>query len=216
MFTGIIEEVGIVRSVVRRDAGAVLTIDCHIVLEDIFEGASIAVNGVCLTVTSFTANSFCAEAVHETLRRSSLGSLISGAAVNLERAVAANGRLGGHLVSGHIDGTGKISRIRPDGMAVWYTVTASEKLMRYIVEKGSVALDGISLTVAEVGEHSFSVSVIAHTLTQTTLSRLRQGDVVNIENDCIAKYIEKFVCAYLGVSERKSGITESFLAGHGF
>ena len=186
MFTGIIEEVGIVRSVVRRDAGAVLTIDCHIVLEDIFEGASIAVNGV------------------------------SGAAVNLERAVAANGRLGGHLVSGHIDGTGKISRIRPDGMAVWYTVTASEKLMRYIVEKGSVALDGISLTVAEVGEHSFSVSVIAHTLTQTTLSRLRQGDVVNIENDCIAKYIEKFVCAYPGVSERKSGITESFLAGHGF
>lgn len=210
MFTGIVEEVGRVQSIRREPANAVLTIAASKVLEDVHLGDSIAVCGVCLTVTSFTASAFTADVMHETLNRSSLGTLKPGSPVNLERAMPANGRFGGHIVSGHIDGTGRITRIRPDGNAVWYTVSASPSLLRYIVEKGSIAIDGISLTVAQVTGRDFSVSIIPHTQGQTTLSARRVGDTVNLETDCIGKYVEKL----LGSPD--VGITQAFLARCGY
>lgn len=210
MFTGIVEEVGRVQSIRREPANAVLTIAASKVLEDVHLGDSIAVCGVCLTVTSFTSSAFTADVMHETLNRSSLGALKPGSPVNLERAMPANGRFGGHIVSGHIDGTGRITRIRPDGNAVWYTVSATPSLLRYIVEKGSIAIDGISLTVAQVTGRDFSVSIIPHTQGQTTLSARRVGDTVNLETDCIGKYVEKL----LGSPD--VGITQAFLARCGY
>lgn len=210
MFTGIIEEVGRVQSIRREAAGAVLTIGASKVLEDVHLGDSIAVCGVCLTVTSFTAGAFTAYVMHETLMRSALGSLRPGSPVNLERAMAANGRFGGHIVSGHIDGTGKITRIHPDGHAVWYTISAVPALLRYVVEKGSIAIDGISLTVARVTAQDFSVSIIPHTQDQTTLSARRVGDTVNLETDCIGKYVEKLL------GGAGSGITREFLTRCGY
>ena len=210
MFTGIVEEVGQVQSIRREPANAVLTIAASKVLEDVHLGDSIAVCGVCLTVTSFTSNAFTADVMHETLNRSSLGALKPGSPVNLERAMPANGRFGGHIVSGHIDGTGRITRIRPDGNAVWYTISATPSLLRYIVEKGSIAIDGISLTVAQVTGRDFSVSIIPHTQGQTTLSARRFGDTVNLETDCIGKYVEKL----LGSPD--VGITQAFLARCGY
>lgn len=210
MFTGIVEEVGRVQSIRREPANAVLTIAASKVLEDVHLGDSIAVCGVCLTVTSFTASAFTADVMHETLNRSSLGALKPGSPVNLERAMPANGRFGGHIVSGHIDGTGRITRIRPDGNAIWYTVSATPSLLRYIVEKGSIAIDGISLTVAAVTGRDFSVSIIPHTQGQTTLSARRVGDTVNLETDCIGKYVEKL----LGSPD--VGITQAFLARCGY
>lgn len=210
MFTGIVEEVGRVQSIRREPANAVLTIAASKVLEDVHLGDSIAVCGVCLTVTSFTSSAFTADVMHETLNRSSLGALKPGSPVNLERAMPANGRFGGHIVSGHIDGTGRITRIRPDGNAVWYTVSATPSLLRYIVEKGSIAIDGISLTIAQVTGRDFSVSIIPHTQGQTTLSARRVGDTVNLETDCIGKYVEKL----LGIPD--AGITQAFLARCGY
>lgn len=210
MFTGIVEEVGRVQSIRREPANAVLTIAASKVLEDVHLGDSIAVCGVCLTVTSFTSSAFTADVMHETLNRSSLGALKPGSPVNLERAMPANGRFGGHIVSGHIDGTGRITRIRPDGNAVWYTVSATPSLLRYIVEKGSIAIDGISLTVAQVTGRDFSVSIIPHTQGQTTLSARRVGDTVNLETDCIGKYVEKLL------GNPDAGITQAFLARCGY
>ncbi len=210
MFTGIVEEVGRVQSIRREPANAVLTITASKVLEDVHLGDSIAVCGVCLTVTSFTSSAFTADIMHETLNRSSLGALKPGSPVNLERAMPANGRFGGHIVSGHIDGTGRITRIRPDGNAIWYTVSATPSLLRYIVEKGSIAIDGISLTIAQVTGRDFSVSIIPHTQGQTTLSARRVGDTVNLETDCIGKYVEKL----LGIPD--AGITQAFLARCGY
>ena len=212
MFTGIIEEVGSLKKLQKEAAGAVLEISCKKVLEGLQIGDSIAANGVCLTATAFTSHSFTAAAMHETLRRSTLGNLHPGSPINLERAMAANGRLGGHMVAGHIDGTGTISNIEKDGNAVWYTLQASPQILRYIVEKGSVALDGISLTVAEVRADYFKVSVIPHTLAQTALAQKRTGDCVNIENDIIGKYVEKL----LGTPQKSSGITKEFLSRYGF
>lgn len=170
MFTGIIEEVGTIKQIQKNPASAVLTIAADTVLEQTKIGDSIAVNGVCLTVTDLKAGSFTADVMHETLRRSSLGSVRTGSPVNLERAMQLGGRFGGHIVSGHIDATGKILGIREDDNAVWYRIGADYKILKYIVEKGSVALDGISLTVAEVRSDSFSVSVIPHTRANTTLT----------------------------------------------
>lgn len=212
MFTGIIEEVGSLKKLQKEAAGAVLEISCKKVLEGLQIGDSIAANGVCLTATAFTSHSFTAAAMHETLRRSTLGNLHPGSPINLERAMAANGRFGGHMVAGHIDGTGTISNIEKDGNAVWYTLQASPQILRYIVEKGSVALDGISLTVAEVRADYFKVSVIPHTLAQTALAQKRTGDCVNIENDIIGKYVEKL----LGTPQKSSGITKEFLSRYGF
>ena len=215
MFTGIIEEVGTIKQIQKNPASAVITIAADTVLEQTKIGDSIAVNGVCLTVTSFGRDYFCADVMHETLNRSSLGALGVKSPVNLERAMLAGGRFGGHIVSGHIDGTGTIRDVRRDGNAVWYTIQASEPILRLIVEKGSIAIDGISLTVARVDHVSFSVSIIPHTLQETALAFKRAGDIVNLENDCIGKYVAKLI----GVEEEDKagkGMTREFLQRYGF
>ena len=215
MFTGLIEEVGTLRAVRRGAHSSVLSIGARAILEDLKVGDSVAVNGVCLTATTVDAGGFTADVMHETLRRSSLSALAPGSPVNLERAMAADGRFGGHIVSGHIDGTGTITARRRDDNAVWYTVAASPSLLRYIVEKGSIAMDGISLTVAEVTERDFSVSVIPHTAAVTILGGKGPGDVVNLETDVIGKYVEKL----LRPREEPApagGLTLEFLAQNGF
>ena len=212
MFTGIVEETGRVNSIKRGARECVYTIEAHKILEDVHIGDSIAVNGLCLTVTSYGADYFTADVMNESLRRSNLGELQKGSRVNLERAMSANGRFGGHIVSGHIDGTGiLLSKVREDN-AVWVTVSADEKLMRYIVEKGSVALDGVSLTVAKTMKNAFSVSLIPHTGEETTLLGKNTGARINIECDIIGKYVEK-LCG--GISGR-GGIDEDFLRRNGF
>jgi riboflavin synthase len=212
VFTGIIEEVGKIQSIERGVNSAVLSVQVSEIMEDTHLGDSIAVNGVCLTVTSIYAKGFTADVMHETLNRSSLGKLKIGSPVNLERAMPANGRFGGHIVSGHIDGTGTISDIRKDDNAVWYTIKASLPILRYIIEKGSIAIDGISLTVARLYKDSFSVSIIPHTASMTTLFNRRVGDLVNLENDCIGKYVERL----MGKESQNSNITAEYLAKHGF
>ncbi len=214
MFTGIIEEIGIVKAV-QKGSSSFIKIQAKKVLEDVQLGDSIAVNGVCLTVTDFESDCFCADVMNETLSRSSLGALKNGSPVNLERAMSANGRFGGHIVSGHIDGTGTISKLDNDGIAVWYTITAPPEIMRYIVEKGSIAIDGISLTVAKFTDSSFSVSIIPHTAEQTILSSKKAGDVVNLENDIVGKYVEKLM-APLTENKKQSSVTREFLAKYGF
>lgn len=215
MFTGIVEELGTIRSVRRGAASAVLSIGAETVLSDLKVGDSVAVNGVCLTATAVDKSGFTADVMHETLRRSSLGALGPGSRVNLERAMAADGRFGGHIVAGHIDGTGVISEKRRDDNAVWYTVKAGPELLRYIVEKGSVAIDGISLTVASVEADRFSVSVIPHTAAVTALGAKGPGDTVNIETDMIGKYVEKLLRP-ADTTAAKGGISLEFLAEHGF
>lgn len=212
MFTGIIEELGTINSISKNPASAVLTINASTVLEDVHMGDSIAVNGVCLTVTSFTDASFTADVMHETLNRSSLGALRPGSKVNLERAMSADGRFGGHIVSGHIDGTGRITDIKKDDNAVWYTISAPPDILRYIVEKGSIAIDGISLTIAYVDSRCFKVSIIPHTSANTTLALRKPGDTVNLENDCIGKYVEKLLQPY----QKTGNITREFLLQNGF
>lgn len=209
MFTGIVEETGVIRAVQRGAKSAVLTVEAKKVLEDVHVGDSIATNGVCLTVTAVRGCCFTADVMNETLRRSSLGSLTPGSRVNLERAMAANGRFGGHIVSGHIDGTGTVVSVRRDDIAVWYTIRTTPQVMRYIVEKGSIAIDGISLTVAAVETDRFSVSIIPHTVQETTLGEKRPGATVNLENDIIGKYVEKLM-------QKDDGVTPEFLAQNGF
>lgn len=214
MFTGIVEEIGLVENVKKGPASASVTINAPAVTAGTKTGDSIAVNGICLTVTSLAGSTFTADIMHESLNRSSLSDLRRGCRVNLERAMAADGRFGGHIVSGHVDGTGIISAIREDDNAVWYTVRTSPAIMRYIVEKGSVTIDGVSLTVAAVTEDSFSVSVIPHTRQVTIMGDLRAGDKVNLENDIIGKYVEKFLKPE--ETSVKSNITREFLARCGF
>lgn len=221
MFTGIIEEVGSVASIRKGAHSCVLTVNASRVLEDVHLGDSIATNGVCLTVTSFTSHSFSADVMHETLNRSSLGSLHIGSPVNLERAMLAGGRFGGHIVSGHIDGVGTISSIKEDDNAVWYTVEAPSNILRYIIEKGSITLDGISLTVAKVTNSNFSVSIIPHTRAQTNLASKKVGDVLNLENDLVGKYVERLMLQPIAASQeqpeqKSSGITKEFLSYYGF
>lgn len=215
MFTGIIEEIGIVKEVRRSGDNSFIRINAERILSDVQLGDSIAVNGTCLTVTRLDGNIFQADVMNETLNRSSLGSLKQGSIVNLERAMAANGRFGGHIVSGHIDGTGTIINVKNDGIAVWYTISACADIMKYIVEKGSVAIDGVSLTVAKVTESYFSVSVIPHTAENTILSSKKAGDIVNLENDIVGKYVEKFIKNDFSCMQ-KSSIDMNFLAENGF
>ena len=193
MFTGIVEEVGIVKKIVHGQYSAVLTIHAETVLEHTRIGDSIAVNGICLTVTRMFSDGFSADVMHETLNRSALARLAAGSAVNLERAMAMNGRFGGHIVAGHVDGVGTVSNIRRDDTAVWYTIQAAPAILRYVVEKGSITIDGISLTVAAADDASFSVSTIPHTVSQTNLRQRRRGDQVNLETDIIGKYVEKLL-----------------------
>ena len=191
MFTGIIEEVGHVKSLHRGAKSFTLEVEAEKVLEGTLVGDSIATNGVCLTVTSLTGHGFTADVMPETVSRTALGELVSGSPVNLERALSLQTRLGGHIVSGHIDGTGRIADRLQDDTALWLTIECDSKLLRYIIEKGSVTLQGVSLTVARVDARSFAVSLIPHTQAATTLHQAKVGDLVNIENDIIAKYVEK-------------------------
>ena len=215
MFTGIVEEVGRIITADRKGNSARLKIEAEKVLEDIKIGDSIAVNGICLTVTSFGKNYFTADVMHETLRRSSIGEAAAGSPVNLERAMAANGRFGGHIVTGHIDGTGTITQVKRDDNAIWYTIMAEASLMKYIVEKGSIAIDGISLTVAKRSDKDFSISMIPHTAKETILSQKKAGDVVNLENDIIGKYVEQLL-QYDKKEEKQSRLTKEFLLQAGF
>lgn len=193
MFTGIIEEIGKIKGISRGNRSVTLEVEAEKVLENTNVGDSIATNGVCLTVTSMTNRSFRADVMPETMRRTTLGSLKAGDRVNLERALCLNSRLGGHLVAGHVDGTGKIVGMERDDNAVWITISAGPELLKYILEKGSIAVDGVSLTVAYVDRTVFKVSVIPHTQEETTLTSKRTGDVVNLENDMIARYVEKLM-----------------------
>lgn len=227
MFTGLVETVGRVRSIKRGAASSVLSIEAPAIMQDVRIGDSIATNGVCLTATRVDDAGFCADVMHETLQRSSLGALSAGSAVNLERAMPANGRFGGHIVSGHIDGTGRIASTRRDDVAVWYDIKAPEAIARYVVEKGSIAIDGVSLTVARVSENGFSISMIPHTADVTALGRKRAGDIVNLECDIIGKYVEKLLspgrASPVGKShatnradKAQSTLTADFLASNGF
>lgn len=210
MFTGIIEEVGKIKNI-QGGTNYKLTIGASKILEDIHLGDSIAVNGICLTAIKWDNGSFTVDVMRETLERTSLHRLRAGSFVNLERALAANGRFGGHIVSGHIDGTGEIINIRRDANAVWYKIKTSEKIMEFIIEKGSIAIDGISLTVAKVDRSAFYVSVIPHTLENTILLRKKTGDIVNLENDIVGKYIKSFTD-----KNSNSTLCESFLKNNGF
>lgn len=207
MFTGIIEEVGMIQSISKGLRSSKLTLKATKIMTDVHLGDSIAVNGVCLTVTSYEKNSFTLDVMAETLSRTTLGKLQTGSRVNLERAMAADGRFGGHIVSGHIDGTGRIVSIKKEDNAIWYTVKTENKILRYVIEKGSIAIDGISLTVVDCDRESFRVSVIPHTAKNTILSDKHIGDMVNLENDCIGKYIEKLLAA----EQKQSGITMELL-----
>lgn len=228
MFTGIIEEVGTIESIKKGANSAVITIRADKVMEDLKLGDSVAMNGVCLTAASITGHSYSVDVMHETLNRTNLGELKGGSRVNLERAMQANGRFGGHIVAGHVDGTGRIRSMRKDDNAVWITVNTSSEVLKYIIDKGSITIDGISLTVARVDNRSFSVSVIPHTGVHTTLLEKKAGDTVNLENDMVGKYVEKLLAC--GVSygsgavdsadqdsgKSGSGITMEFLMENGF
>ena len=216
MFTGIIEEVGVIKNIKMGAKSAVITIQAETVMEDIHLGDSIAMNGVCLTVTSFDKNSYSVDVMHETLRRTNLGALKGGSRVNLERAMAADGRFGGHIVAGHVDGTGMITSMKQDDNAVWIDIETDASVLKYIVEKGSITIDGISLTVAQVDSRSFAVSVIPHTGMHTTLLEKKPGDSVNLETDMIGKYVEKLLGYQEQEQKPKSNITMEFLMENGF
>ncbi len=214
MFTGIVEELGEVVSVKKGAVSSRVTFRAEKILQGTMSGDSIAVNGVCLTATEITDSTFTADIMAETMRRSSLSDLSVGDRVNMERAMLCNGRFGGHIVSGHIDGTGVIKEMKREENAVWVTIKADGALLKYIVEKGSVALDGISLTVAGVGDDCFKVSIIPHTAGNTTLLSHKSGDRINIECDIIGKYVEKLMG--FGQKKPQSKITSEFLMKNGF
>ena len=207
MFTGIVEEVGTLKNL----NGGRIEISCTKVLEDIKIGDSISTNGICLTVTDFAENYFAADVMPETLRRTSLEEINIGGAVNLERAMKVGERFGGHIVSGHIDGTGKISNIRTDGNAIFINISAENFLLKQIAAKGSVALDGISLTVVDAGENDFSVSMIPHTRAVTNFKFKRVGSIVNIETDILAKYVDRLINF-----KTAPALTKDFLIENGF
>lgn len=219
MFTGIVEEIGTVRSIVPGRDSAVLDIAAEKVLDGTILGDSIATSGVCLTVTSVGDGHFTADVMHETLKRSALGSLTAGSKVNLERAMRPDGRLGGHIVTGHVDACGRVVSLVNDGIAVVMTVSMSEELLRFVARKGSVTLNGVSLTVVDVWRDSFAVSLIPHTRNVTTLGLLRTGSPVNVEVDTVARYIERLLS--FGQPEHAAdnsgkGLTLEFLAENGF
>lgn len=220
IFTGIIEEMGTVKRLTVTEPSGEIAVKARKVLEQTKVGDSIAVNGICLTVTSLQPDGFCADIMAETFRRSSLKECKAGSKVNLERAMAADGRFGGHIVSGHIDGTGTIISSRREGNAVWVRIRTSLPILRLIVEKGSVCIDGISLTVAELAEDNFSVSVIPHTGEETTLLNKKAGDLVNLENDVVGKYVEKLLAfanpKTAGEGTASTELTMEFLKEHGF
>ncbi len=214
MFTGLVEEVGTIGGIVKGTDFARLEVKAEKITEGLKEGDSVAVNGLCLTACEVLPNGFRADVMVESLRRSSLGGLRAGSRVNLERAMLCDGRFGGHIVSGHIDGTGKILSLEKEGISTVVKIGASAELLYYIVEKGSIAIDGISLTVMRVDESSFSVGVIPHTGSETTLLEKSPGDIVNLETDVIGKYVEKFIKGEKPKPNEE--ITMEFLIENGF
>lgn len=217
MFTGIIEEKGKIRRMQPSGDAIVMAIAGKKVLSDIHIGDSIAVNGVCLTVTSYSEDSFSVDLMPETVRQTSLRGLSAGSEVNLERAMAANGRFGGHFVSGHVDGLGTIRAKRPEYNAVYYDIEIDPHLRKYMMMKGSVAVDGTSLTIFGVTDHSFTISIIPHTLEETVIGSKGAGDVVNIECDMLAKYMEELLVKRFETDQSPSEkLSEQFLNDHGF
>lgn len=226
MFTGLVEEIGTMKSISRKGEAMVLGISAGVIMDDLKLGDSVAVNGVCLTATAIGANSFTVDVMPQTYRHTNLKDLKPGGKVNLERAMAAGGRFGGHIVQGHVDGTGAIVRTRHDQNAVVYTIEpASPSLFKYIIPQGSITLDGISLTVTEAGGGRFSVSIIPHTLAETVLANKRPGDTVNIECDVLGKYVEhllNFKVQGTGShsqeeeTDARGGIDLPFLSRNGF
>lgn len=214
MFTGIVEELGVIKAVRRGADSAQLVIGAVKVIEGSRVGDSIMVNGVCLTSVFFRDRQFTADVMAETLDKSNLGILKTGDRVNLERALRLGDRLGGHIVSGHIDGSGTITRLEKNDIAMLVTIKAPEVVMRYIIEKGSIAIDGISLTVVSFAKDAFQVSLIPHTARETTLGFKNIGDTVNLEGDIIGKYVERMMG--LRNPGNDSKVSMSFLAEHGF
>jgi len=216
MFTGIIHGLGTLKAVRQADQGLVLTVHPDFSIKDPQEGESIAVNGVCLTASTISQDIFSVEVSPETLSRTTLPGLRVGGRVNLERAIRPSDRLGGHLVSGHVDGTGEVIDKENLSQFTLFTIAISESLGRYIIEKGSVAIDGISLTVNSCTKGRFSVAIIPHTAKLTTMGFRKRGDKINIEVDLIGKYIEKLLLAGHIKSEKQTNIDTEFLAQHGF
>ncbi|MCF6408290.1 riboflavin synthase [Pseudalkalibacillus salsuginis] len=215
MFTGIIEEIGKIQSVKESAEGYVVRIEARKVLEDVNLGDSISVNGICLTVTSFESSSFSVDVMPETLRHTNLKSLRTGDGVNLERAMAAGGRFGGHFVSGHIDGVGEIVRKTRKQNAIYYEIKAPKELQLYFMNKGSVAVDGTSLTIFGVTDSTFTLSLIPHTVEESVLGSKDEGDHVNIECDMLVKYMDNLIQKRTKETQ-SSRLTEEFLSEHGF
>ncbi|WP_283624323.1 riboflavin synthase [Clostridium butyricum] len=215
MFTGIVEEIGSLKEISIGSGLGNIEIECNKVLEETKIGDSIAVNGVCLTVNKINSNSFVADIMGETLDRTNLGRLKDGNKVNLERALKVSDRLGGHIVSGHVDGKGQVLSIDKKDDGTWFTISADKEILKYIILKGSITIDGISLTVAYVDNEIFKVSIIPHTLKNTILAQKIQGSYVNLENDIMGKYIEKFMI-FSKTENEKSKITLDFLRENGF
>lgn len=224
MFTGIIEEKGNIKHIDISGTSGSVAIKAKKVIDGTKVGDSIAVNGVCLTVTSVQPDGFTADVMAQTLRMSSLRLLGPGSEVNLERAMAAGGRFGGHIVAGHVDGTGIVTAMQQEENAVWITVNTDKSVLKYIVDKGSIAIDGISLTVAYVDDSCFKVSIIPHTASETSLLNKKIGDTVNLENDIVGKYVEKLINYKPDDTESKSSdnlfnmtnMTMEYLAEQGF
>ncbi|MBW9151214.1 riboflavin synthase [Clostridium estertheticum] len=215
MFTGLIEEIGKIKSIAKETKSARITVDASEIMSGMKIGDSVCTNGVCLTVTEFNQNSFSVDVMAETMRCSNLGGLKQGSCVNLERALRASDRLGGHIVSGHIDGLGTVVDLTIEENATWVSVETSSDILKYIVHKGSIAIDGISLTVAYVDENIFKVSIIPHTKGETTLVTKKIGEVVNLESDIMAKYVEKLL-QYRETPKEKKSIGMDFLEKNGF
>jgi len=223
MFTGIVEEKGKIKSIQQGSKSIRLTIGADVVLKGLKIGESVAVSGVCLTVTDIFSDSFASDVMPETLRKTAFSNLKIGDIVNLERAMRADGRFGGHMVAGHIDGTGTIADIKREDNAVWLKITASPDILKYVIDKGSIAIDGISLTVAEIEKDYLSVSLIPHTIKETSLLKKNTGDAVNLECDMVGKYIYKFLntgsessLALASSAESTGKIDIDFLKKHGF
>lgn len=216
MFTGIIEEVGSIERIKQTGNAILMTIASKKLLEDVKLGDSIAINGVCLTVTSFDKGSFTVDVMPETVKATSLKQLSRGSNVNLERAMAAGGRFGGHFVSGHVDGIGEVIKKQKQDNAIYYEIEVSEALRNYIIMKGSIAIDGTSLTVFGVTDTTFTISIIPHTISETIIGAKGTGDIVNIECDMVGKYIEQFIERRFESKTQKSTLSTTFLEEHGF
>ena len=216
MFTGLVEELGVIQGITNGPKSSKLNIKAQVVLEGLKLGDSIAVNGVCLTVVSFTSHFFEAQVMAETLYKTNLKNLKAGDQVNLERAMALGDRIGGHLVSGHVDGMGKIIEKKIHDIAEVFKIQGPVEIIKYLVPKGSIAIDGISLTIVDVNEKDFTVSIIPHTRGLTTLGFKEVGDLVNLEIDMLAKYVEKLLSTKEKTKEKQSGLSMSALVENGF